>query len=98
MSTKPKKWSRTVKTDSIYPPAGLFTKSAPEIARAMASKRVSPKGPGSGVRMIQFFINRAGRDLSPTRRRTLERAKRLLQTRAKTPGRRDRSRSSRSRS
>jgi hypothetical protein len=27
----------------------------------MASKKVSPKGIGSGIRMIQFFINRAGK-------------------------------------
>jgi uncharacterized membrane protein len=31
--------------------------------------------------MIQFFINRAGKSLSPTRRRELEKAKRLLQDR-----------------
>ena len=50
--------------------------SAPE-----ASRRVSPKGLGSAIRMIQYFINRAGRSLSPSRRRTLERAKKILQER-----------------
>jgi len=49
----------------------------------MASKRVSPKGIGSGIRMIQFFINRAGRDLPASRRRELERAKSILQERLK---------------
>jgi tRNA(adenine34) deaminase len=48
----------------------------------MARKDVSPKGLGSGIRMIQYFINRAGKGLSPTRRRELERAKRILQRRA----------------
>ena len=48
----------------------------------MARKDVSPKGVGSGIRMIQYFINRAGKGLSPTRRRELERAKRILQRRA----------------
>jgi Protein of unknown function (DUF3175) len=38
-----------------------------------------PEGAGSGVRMIQFFINRAGKSLPATRRRELEKAKRLLQ-------------------
>jgi Protein of unknown function (DUF3175) len=47
----------------------------------MASKKVSPKGSGSGIRMIQFFINRAGKNLSPTRRHELEKAKRILQAR-----------------
>jgi hypothetical protein len=56
--------------------------SAAQIARTMARKDVSPKGVGSGIRMIQYFINRAGKGLSATRRRELERAKRILQRRA----------------
>ena len=48
----------------------------------MARKDVSPKGLGSGIRMIQYFINRSGRGLSAGRRRELERAKRILQLRA----------------
>jgi hypothetical protein len=79
----PKYWSHQVKTVSTYPPEGTFNKDAASIARIMASKKVSPKGLGSGIRMIQFFINRAGKSLSPTRRRELERAKRLLQARAR---------------
>ena len=60
------------------------TKSASQIAKAMASKRVSPKGIGSGIRMIQFFINRAGKSLSAARRRELEKAKRILQAKRKS--------------
>ena len=74
-----KKWVRGVKTVSTYPPRGLFTKDAQTIARTMASKRVSPKGIGSGIRMIQFFLNRAGKGLPRKRKRELEKAKRLLQ-------------------
>src|SRR6266704_6756977 len=73
-----KRWVARVKTDSTHPEKGLFTKDAPAIARSLASKKVSPKGPGSGMRMLTYFINRAGRNLSPTRRRELERAKELL--------------------
>jgi tRNA(adenine34) deaminase len=76
-----KRWSGSVKTVSTFPPASTFTKDAKNIARTMASKKVSPKGIGSGIRMIQFFINRAGKTLSPTRRRELEKAKRILQAR-----------------
>jgi tRNA(adenine34) deaminase len=47
----------------------------------MASGKVSPKGIGSGIRMIQFFINRAGKDLPSARRRELEKAKHILQER-----------------
>ena len=81
MPTKTKRWVAKVKTDSTHPPHGLFTKSAPVIARALASKKVSPKGPQSGMRMLNYFINRAGRGLSASRRATLERAKILLSQR-----------------
>jgi uncharacterized protein DUF3175 len=79
MPRKPKKkWVAKVKTDSTHPPEGLFTKSASTIARTLASKKVSPKGPGSGMRMLNYFINRAGRGLDPARRAELEKAKALL--------------------
>jgi len=48
----------------------------------MASKKVSPKGIGSGIRMIQSFINRGGKGLSAARKRELEKAKHLLQQKA----------------
>jgi len=77
----PRRWVREVKTVSTFPPAGLFTRDAETIARVMATKKVSPKGIGSGIRMVQFFINRAGKNLPARQRRELERAKRLLQAR-----------------
>lgn len=77
--TKNDRWIRKVETVSTYPPEGLFTKDAATIAKTMASKKVSPKGIGSGIRMIQFFINRAGKGLSASRRKELEKAKRMLQ-------------------
>ena len=73
-----KKWVAKVKTDSTHPPAGLFTRDACTIARTLASKKVSPKGPGSGMRMLTYFINRGGRGLSASRRTQLEKAKLLL--------------------
>ncbi len=78
-----KQWSGDVKTVSTFPPDGLFTKDAKTIARVMGSKKVSPKGPGSGIRMIQFFINRAGKTLSASRKRELEEAKHILQDRSR---------------
>jgi tRNA(adenine34) deaminase len=80
---KPKKWSHKVKTVSTHPPEGLYKKDAATIARVMASKKVSPRGIGSGIRMIQFFINRAGKTLSATRKRELEKAKHILQEKAR---------------
>ena len=86
---KTRRWVKTVTTDSTHPPAGLFTKDAATIARTLASKRVSPKGPGSGMRMLTYFINRGGRGLSKTRRGELERAKKLLSERVKRARERD---------
>jgi len=88
MVERKKRWVRTVTTDSTHPPKGLFTKDAATIARTLASKRVSPKGPGSGMRMLTYFVNRGGRGLSKSRRAELERAKRILSQRV----RRDRER------
>jgi hypothetical protein len=76
-----RKWVRKVTTDSTHPPAGTFSGSATEIARTMARKDVSPGGIGSGIRMIQYFINRGGKNLSTARRTELEKAKRILQRR-----------------
>ena len=73
-----KKWVKDVKTDSTNPPEDLFNKSAPVIARTLASEKVSPKGPTSGMRMLTYYINRAGKNLSATHRQELERAKKLL--------------------
>src|SRR5262245_31363000 len=52
MATRRRKWSGKVKTVSTRPPKNLFTKDAATIARTMARRSVSPKGAGSGVRMI----------------------------------------------
>jgi len=62
-------------------PPGLLTQDAATIARVLATPRVCPKGLGSGIRMLQFVLNRSGRSLSARRRRELERAKRILQQR-----------------
>jgi hypothetical protein len=77
-----RKWVRGVTTDSTHPPPQTFSGSAAQIARTMARKDVSPRGLGSAIRMIQYFINRGGKKLSARRRAELERAKRILQQRA----------------
>jgi hypothetical protein len=74
-----KKWSAGVTSVSTYPPKDIFTKDAQTIARVMATKEVSPKGLGSAIRMVQFFINRAGKNLPASRKAELEKAKRILQ-------------------
>ena len=79
-STTPpaKRWSGKVKTDSTKPAPGLFKKGAKEIAAGLEKKSVSPEGPGQGMRMLNFYENRGGKNLSAERKRTLERAKEIL--------------------
>jgi hypothetical protein len=76
-----KQWVQNVKTVSTFPPEGLFTKDAETIAKTLARKGVSPKGIGSGIRMLQYFINRSGKELSPRRKKELEKAKHVMQAR-----------------
>ena len=80
MATKKtkKKWSASVTTDSTHPDEGLFNQSASTIAKALASKKVSQKGPASSMRMLNFYINRAGKNLSASRHAELEKAKSKL--------------------
>jgi hypothetical protein len=76
-----RKWSAGVDTESTYPEEGLFKKDAATIARSLASKKVSPKGPSSGMRMLTFYVNRAGKNLPQSRLKVLDRAKELLHER-----------------
>ena len=66
-------------TVSTAPPAGLFTRDPCTIALVLASKRGSPKGITSGLRMLVFCINRAGRQLNRRQRAELLKAQRFLQ-------------------
>jgi len=69
---------------STFPPKDIFTKDAETIARVMGSKEVSPKGIGSAIRMVQFYINRAGKNLPQSRRAELEKAKEILRKKLKS--------------
>lgn len=74
-----KKWVQSVKTVSTYPPEDTFNRPAKEIARIMAQLTISPKGLGSAIRMVQYFINRGGKNLPARQKRELEKAKHILQ-------------------
>jgi len=78
MTNKTKKWIGKVKTVSTFPPEGLFTKGPETIARQLASRKVSPMGPASGMKMLTYYINRAGKGLSESRKAELEKAKHFL--------------------
>ena len=59
-------------------PPGLFTMAPERIVESLISKEKFPEGPATGMRMLTFYLSYAGKHLSPSRLRRLERAKKLL--------------------
>jgi hypothetical protein len=74
-----KEWD--LKPDSAQPTAGLFAMSAQAIADSLASKEVSPQGPASGMRLLTFYLSHSAKRLSPSRLRSLEKARKILAAR-----------------
>ena len=52
----------------------------------MLKKNVSPDGPGQAMRMLNFYENRGGKNLSGERKQTLERAKKLVHEKVEDQG------------
>ena len=79
----PRRWSaRVMKTSNALDlEAGVFTQRSPRAIAAslkrsaLASRRRKAEPFRSAMSMLNFHINRAGRGLTPERRRVLERAK-----------------------
>jgi hypothetical protein len=92
----PRKWSRhvTQESDALDLKPGVFTlrdpkKVAASLKRsAQVSHRRKADPYRSALSMLTFYINRAGKQLPASRKRTLERAKRELRAqlgRAESP-------------
>ena len=84
--SRKRKWSAevTARSDALDLEQGVFAKSdATEIAASLkqsaeASDRRKSTPFRSAMSMLNLYINRAGRNLSPRRKRTLETAKNRL--------------------
>ena len=82
-SKRGRRWSARVTHESsaLTLEKGVFTKSTPsKIARSLKrsadqSRRRKSSAYRSAMSMLVFFINRAGKGLSATRKRKLEKAK-----------------------
>ena len=80
------RWSKRVmqKSDALDLESGVFTKRSPRAIAlslkrsAEASGRRKSEPYRSAMSMLSFHINRAGKSLSPERRRVLNEAKREL--------------------
>jgi hypothetical protein len=78
----PKRWSQNVTqhSNALDLDPGVFTGSAVSVARslkrsALRSTRRKTTPYRSALAMLTFYINRAGKKLTPARKRTLQRAK-----------------------
>ena len=74
---------RSVTTDSTHPPKAFSPRKPHQLRVPLASKKVSPKGVASSLRMLTGFIHRGRgrRRLSFSDRRELQIAKSLLSKR-----------------
>jgi len=61
--------------------AGLFLKDPETIAESLSTSEPSREGIVSGVRLINFYLNHSAKGLSASRRRSLEKARKLLSAR-----------------
>ena len=85
-SRRTKKWSAevTARSDALDLEPHVFNKEDPaEIAESLkrsaeSSDRRKSSAFRSAMSMLNLYVNRAGRNLSPSRKRTLERAKTKL--------------------
>jgi len=62
-------------------PANLFASSPEKIVEVLTSKEVFPQGAASGMRVLTFYMSQSAKSLSSTRRRNLEKAKKMLSVR-----------------
>lgn len=99
MPTTKKKWSRAVteRSNALDLEPSVFKGTPSQIARSLKrsadrSKRRKSSPLRSALSMLTFYENRAGKNLSPTRKRALERAKDELRELYGKPRARKRSR------
>jgi hypothetical protein len=74
ITEKINKWSSKVKT-KYSPPEGLFTKDASTIATQLANDSTDLK---QAMSRLNFYLNRAGKNLPSERKTEIEKAKKLL--------------------
>ena len=80
ITEKINKWSGKVKT-KYSPPEGLFTKDASTIANQLATDSTDLK---QAMSRLNFYLNRAGRNLPSKRKKEIEKAKELLRKKFKS--------------
>ena len=67
-------WSGEIET-RWHPEEGFFSKSAEDIARGLLD---DAEDKAQAMSRLNFYINRAGSNLSPSKKKTLEKAKAII--------------------
>ena len=70
-----------MKSDSDRMPANLFAEPPEKIVEVLTSREVFPQGAASGMRVLSFYISQSGKGLSNSRRRNLEKARKMMSAR-----------------
>lgn len=70
--------ARLGNADSTRSPQKTNLRRAESLARALTKDRPGPRGSATGMRMIQFYLDRAGENLTTVDRSELEMAKEIL--------------------
>ena len=66
-----------LKTASTFYPKGTMSKSADRIYKVSMNPNYAPGGPGSAIKWLTYYMNRAGKDLK--NRKEIMKARRMLQ-------------------
>src|SRR4051812_17802537 len=64
--------------DATFFPKGTMAKSTAKIVQAATNKEYAPKGIRSSISWINYYENRAGKNLKPEQRERIEAAKKIL--------------------
>ena len=67
-----------MKSDPDRMPPNLFAEPPEKIVEVLTSRDSFPRGAASGMRVLSFYMAQAGRGLTSSRRRNLEKAKKML--------------------
>ena len=59
-------------------PPNLFAEPPEKIVEVLTSRDAFPRGAAAGMRVLSFYMAQAGKGLTSSRRRKLERAKKML--------------------
>jgi hypothetical protein len=70
--------------DATFFPRGSMNLPAEEIVELAKNKEVAPQGPISAIRFLNYYHNRAGKQLKPERRAEIRKAVTMLSEYHKT--------------